>query len=134
MRFEARKTMVWGSFLSLLWACNGRDRLTFPTSSDGVGPAVTILAPARDTTVTPGPNALVSGRVVDQDGIDTVYFDVTGGVTTFNPFIAQGADTVIFQLPLTTNGQSGNTISVAVSAVNLAGLHGDTAIRQITVQ
>ena len=45
-----------------------------------------------------------------------------------------GVDTVTFQLPLTTNGLSGNIITVSVFGVNLAGLHGDTAVRHITVQ
>src|SRR6186997_1328755 len=126
MHLAARKTAVWGGLLALVWGCNGRDRLTFPTSSDGLGPEATITSPGQDTTVSVGPNALVSGMVVDGDGIDTVYFDVEGGVTTFNPFVARGADTVTFQLPLTTNGLSGNTITVSVSGVNRAGLHGDT--------
>lgn len=134
MDSAARKMVVWGAFLTLVGGCNGRDRLTFPTSSDGLGPEVTVFDPSQDTTVIAGPNALVTGRVVDQDGIDTVYFDVQGGVTSFNPFIAQGADTVTFQLPITTNGLSGNTITVAISGVNLARLHGDTVVRQITVQ
>jgi hypothetical protein len=134
MYLPTRKTVVLGAFLTLLSSCNGRDRLTFPSTGDGEGPSSIILNPGKDTTVAPGPNALVSGRVVDQDGIDTVYFDVQGGVTTFNPFLAQGADTVTFQLPLTTNGLSGNTITVAISGVNIAGVHGDTAVRQITVE
>ena len=134
MDLAARKTLVWGVFLTLVGGCNGRDRITFPTSSDGLGPDVTIFDPSGDTTVSPGPNVLVNGRVVDQDGIDTVYFDVQGGVTNFNPFIAQGADTVTFQLPITTTGLSGNIITVSISGVNLAGLHGDTVVRNITVQ
>lgn len=134
MDLAARTPLVWGVLLTLVSGCNERDRLTFPTSSDGLGPAVTIFAPSADTTVSPGPNALVNGRVVDQDGIDTVYFDVQGGLTSFNPFIAQGVDTVTFQLPITTNGLSGTIITVSVSGVNLAGLHGDTAVRHITVQ
>ncbi len=134
MHLAARKTVVWGVLLTLVGGCNGRDRLTFPTSSDGLGPDVTVIDPSQDTTVNEGPNALVNGRVVDSDGIDTVYFDVQGGVTSFNPFVARGADTVTFQLPLSTNGLSGNTITVSISAVNLAGLHGDTTVRHITVQ
>ena len=134
MEFAARKPLVWGVILTLVSGCNERDRLTFPTSSDGLGPKITIFAPSADTTVSPGPNVLVNGQVVDQDGIDTVYFDVQGGVTNFNPYIARGVDTVTFQLPLTTNGLSGNIITVSVFGVNLAGLHGDTAVRHITVQ
>lgn len=129
-----QKVVLWGVAATLILGCSERDRLTFPTSVDGLGPLVTIIDPSRDTTVVAGPAALVSGRVVDQDGIDTVYFDVQGGVTSFSPFIADGVDTVTFQLPITTNGLSGNTITVAVSGVNLAGLVGDTALRQITIQ
>jgi Bacterial Ig domain len=134
MDLAARKTVVWGALLALVCGCNGRDRLTFPTSSDGLGPEATITDPSQDTTVSVGPNALVSGVVADGDGIDTVYFNVVGGVTTFSPFIAHGMDTVTFQLPLTTNGLSGNTITVSVYGVNVAGLVGDTAVRNITVQ
>jgi len=134
MDLAARKKAILGGLLALLWGCNGRDRLTFPTSSDGLGPQVTITDPSQDTTVNAGPNALVSGRVVDSDGIDTVYFDVQGGVTSFSPFVAHGDDTVTFQLPLTTNGLGGSTITVLVSGVNVAGLTGDTAVRNITVQ
>ena len=129
-----RKVAVLGVLGAFVLGCSERSRLTFPTSVDGLGPEVTILAPAQDTTVTAGPAALVSGRVVDQDGIDTVYFDVQGGVTSFNPFIAQGADTVTFSLPITTNGQAGKTITVSISAVNIPGLVGDTVRRQITIQ
>jgi hypothetical protein len=129
-----RKVVLWGAAAALILGCSERDRLTFPTSVDGLGPAVTITDPGQDTTVVAGPAALVTGRVVDQDGIDTVYFDVQGGVSSFSPFIANGDDTVNFQLPITTNGLSGTTITVAVSGVNLAGLVGDTALRQITIQ
>src|SRR5262245_18934776 len=129
-----KRVVFWGVAATLILGCSERDRLTFPTSVDGLGPAATITDPGQDTTVVAGPNALVSGLVVDQDGIDTVYFDVQGGVTSFSPFVANGDDTVTFQLPITTNGLSGNTITVAVSGVNLAGITGDTALRQITIQ
>lgn len=134
MHLEARKVVILGALLTLSSGCSERDRLTFPSSVDGQGPAVIISDPSKDTTVTQGPAALINGRVVDLDGIDTVYFDVQGGITTFNPFIAQGVDTVTFQLPITTTGLAGTTITVAISGVNIVGLHGDTAFRQITVQ
>ncbi|MEO8199805.1 MAG: Ig-like domain-containing protein [Gemmatimonadota bacterium] len=118
----------------LFLACSGRDRLTFPTSDDGLGPDVTITDPSQDTTVSAGPAALIAGRVVDSDGIDTVYFDVQGGLSSFPPLLANGADTVTFSLPVTTNGLAGSTITIAISAVNLAAIHGDTVSRQVTVQ
>ena len=134
MHLAARKALILAVVLAAAAGCSERDRLTFPTSVDGLGPLVTIFDPSGDTTVTAGPAALISGQVVDQDGVDTVYFDVIGGVTAFNPFFADGDDTVTFQLPITTQGQSGNIIEVLISGVNLAGLHGDTASIVITVQ
>ena len=126
--------MAVAGFLLALVGCSSRDRLTFPNSNDGEGPSVTITDPSQDTTVQAGPAALVSGRVVDSDGIDTVYFDVQGGLSSFPPLLANGVDTVTFSLPISTNGLSGTTISIAISAVNVAALHGDTAIRQVIVQ
>jgi hypothetical protein len=122
-----------GLFASGLAGCDQRDRITFP-DNDGVGPEVTITTPGQDTTVAEGPFATVGGRVVDQDGIDTVYFDVTGGGASFPPFVAQGDDTVSFSLPIATNGFSGITMIIAISGVDLGGVHGDTVIRQVTVQ
>lgn len=115
-------------------ACSNRDRLTFPNSNDGLGPEVTITDPGQDTTVSAGPAAFIAGRVVDTDGIDTVYFDVQGGLSSFPPLVANGVDTVTFSLPVSTNGLGGTTITIAISAVNLAAIHGDTVARHVTVQ
>lgn len=113
--------------------CNERDRLTFPVH-DGLGPEVTITSPSQDTTVAEGPFALVGGRVTDQDGIDTVYFEVTGGGASFPPFLANGEDTVSFSLPLATGGFSGITMTVTVFGTDVGGARGDTAVRLVTVQ
>ncbi len=93
-----------------------------------------IISPGQDTTVTAGPFAQVSGRVTDRDGIDTVYFDVTGGGASFQPYVASGADTVNFSLPLATSGLNGVTMTVTIFATDLGGVRGDTAIRNVTVQ
>ena len=122
------------SLAVLLLGCSERDRLTFPDSLDGLGPEVIITDPSQDTTVTAGPAALVGGRAVDEDGIDTVYFDVQGGLGSFPPYTAYGVDTVRFSLPISTGGLSGDTITVRIYGVNLAGLRGDTALREIVVQ
>jgi hypothetical protein len=131
--YRARPEVRIGVCLLMLLACDDRDRLTFPVD-DGFGPEVTITSPSQDTTVTAGPFAQVVGRVTDSDGIDTVYFDVTGGGASFPPFIAGGEDTVSFSLPLATNGFSGTAMTVSISGVDLSGAHGDTAIRVVTVQ
>lgn len=119
----------------LLVACNERDRITFPTSVDGLGPSVTITLPSTpDSTVPEGPNAFVTGRVDDPDGIDSVYFDVAGGLTQFPPLRAQGDEFVSFALPLTTTGLAGDTIRVSVYATDRIGIRGDTARRRLIVQ
>jgi Bacterial Ig domain len=124
---------AWSLFLLLVWGCSDRDRLTFP-DNDGLGPEVTITAPTQDTTVSAGPFFFVDGRVTDRDGIDTVYFEVSGGAASFPPFIADGVDTVRFSLPLVTNGLGGSTINVSIFGVDLGGVRGDTALRLVTVQ
>ena len=133
MPFPPRFRLSKLYLLVTLAGCDERDRITFP-NLDGTGPEVTITVPAQDTTVPAGPAAIVGGVVADLDGIDTVYFDVQGGLSTFPPFKAQGADTVNFSLPLTTAGLGGTTVTVAVSGINLAGIRGDTAFRQVTIQ
>jgi hypothetical protein len=118
-----------------LVGCNQRERLTFPNAVNGVGPKVVINNPSQDTTVTAGPAALIAGKVFDEAGIDTVYFDVQGGLAGFPPFVADGIlDTMSFVLPVTTNGLAGSTITVSVFGTNLAGTRGDTVSRRITVQ
>lgn len=117
----------------LVLGCNERDRLTFP-SNTGEGPQSTISDPSTDTTVTAGPFALVGGRVTDADGIDTVYFEVTGGGASFQPFVAGGQDTVTFSLPLATAGLGGTTMTVMVFGTDIGGVRGDTAVRLVTVQ
>jgi hypothetical protein len=122
-----------GLAILLLGSCNERDRLTFPVL-DGEGPQSTIIDPSQDTTVVQGPFAQVFGRVTDADGIDTVYFEVTGGGASFQPLIANGVDTVRFSLPLATAGFGGITMTVMVFGTDIGGVRGDTAIRLVTVQ
>jgi len=113
--------------------CTTRERLTFRDPPDGVGPVTTVYRPSGDTTVPAGPGLVVQGNSRDPDGIDTFYAEVVGGVTTFPPF--PGDDSLfIFDLPVTTNGQSGQTITVRMFATDGLGNRGDTATRRITVQ
>jgi hypothetical protein len=122
-----------GLFALATLGCNERDRLTFPVT-DGEGPQATIIDPSQDTTVAAGPFAFVGGRVTDRDGIDTVYFEVTGGGGAFQPLLADGDDTVTFSLPLATAGLGGSVMTVMVFGTDLGGNRGDTAVRQVTVQ
>ncbi len=123
-------------FVGLGTACNTRDRLTFPGTGPGPvgdGPVTVIDQPGQDTTVTAGPGFFVNGLSTDQDGLDTVYFETVGGVTSFQPAIRPGTS-LRFGLPLTTTGLSGQTITVRVFGTDVLGNRGDTAIRQVTVQ
>jgi hypothetical protein len=116
--------------------CEERDRLTFPSPGDGVGPVTVIDRPnAADTTVSAGPDYFVNGRTMDPDGVDTVYFLVTGGNQNFQPFVPRPpSDTVRFGLPLTTNGHEGDTILVQIHGVDSQGNRGSISARQIFVQ
>jgi hypothetical protein len=124
---------VAGALTGALGSCAKRDRLTFPTSPNGIGPVSSIDRPAGDTTISAGPDFIVTGRTIDLDGVDTVYFEATGGVTTFAPFIA-ASDSVRFGLPFTTAGLSGHTILIRVFGVDRFGNRGDTASRQLVIQ
>jgi hypothetical protein len=137
-----------GQFAGRLWvlivpavfasatACQERDRLTFPNESDGIGPVTLIDHPgAIDTVVDPGPQFFVTGRTIDTDGVDTVYFLVGNGNQGFPPFIpSPPTDTVRFGLPISTSGHSGDTIQVEIHGVDSEGNRGSDATRRIFVR
>jgi hypothetical protein len=121
---------------AMLAGCDERDRLTFPDPGDGVGPVTMIDQPlGGDTTVPAGPEFFINGRTIDPDGVDTVYFFVTGGNQSFPAFVPRPAsDTVRFGLPLVTSGRSGDTIRVQIHGVDSQGNQGNTSSRQVVVQ
>jgi hypothetical protein len=129
---------AWLALVLLLLAtgCEERERLTFPEPSDGIGPVTTIDQPnGNDTTVDAGADFLVSGRTVDLDGVDTVYFLVIGGNQNFHPFRpSPPTDTVRWGLPLSTTGRSGQTMTVEIHGVDLEGNQGAPSTRQIIVR
>jgi hypothetical protein len=114
--------------------CNSRDRLTFPIPGPpDSGPQTVIDRPSGDTTVDAGPSFVATGYTRDSDGVDTVYFETEGGVTSFPPLLGDH-DSMGYSLPLTTDGQAGQTITLRVFGTDLRGVRGDTAIRLISVQ
>jgi hypothetical protein len=123
-----------------LAGCGERDRIgTAPDDGggggEGEGPVTTIRLPGvEDTTVAAGPGLFVAGLVEDDDGIDSVYFETTGGVTTFEPFDDNGSREMSFALPITTAGQEGQQITVEVYGVDQLGNRGAPATRRIRVQ
>jgi hypothetical protein len=140
-RWVAGLPLTWGILLALSvmvlgTGCDERDRLTFPSQDDGVGPVTTIELPSvSDTIVLEGPSLVVHGRTVDPDGVDTVYFLVIGGDLEVPPFtLNPPLDTVRFGVPITTTGRAGRTILVQVHGVDAHGNVGASSTRQISVQ
>lgn len=127
---------VASSVIALGTGCDERDRLTFPTPSDGVGPITTIDQPnGADTTVFPGSDFFVNGTTVDPDGVDSVYFFVIGGNQNFQPFSPDPPQTTVrFGIPLTTFGHSGETFHIQVYGVDVLGNQGTVSSRQIHVR
>ena len=132
----ARRGLAAGSALLVLSGCSERDRLTFPSSTDGVGPVTTIDQPnGADTTVFPGADLFINGRTIDPDGVDSVYFFVIGGNQNFHPFHPSPATTTVtFGIPITTFGHSGATFQVQVYGVDALGNQGGVSTRQIHIR
>ena len=117
--------------------CSERDRLTFPTDApgSGAGPRTMIDVPSvGDTVVVEGDAVVVSGRTVDPDGVDRVFFQVTGLGLTYAPLDGEGADTVHFGLSIPTLNHSGDTVIVQVYGVDRLGDEGSRSIRQLRIQ
>lgn len=87
-----------------------------------------------DTTVTAGPGIFVAGLVHDDSGIDSVYFDITGGVTQIPPVNENGVTTLTFAIPITTVNQQGQVIVVEVHGVDVLGNRGEAVQRRIVVE
>jgi hypothetical protein len=127
---------VW-LVLGMASGCSERDRLTFPVEhpGDGVGPFTNITRPSvPDTTVIEGDLLILTGYSVDPDGIDTVYFEVSGAGQGFAPITGEGADSVTFALQLSTLGNSGGNILVRAYAVDGVGDRGSASVRSISIE
>ena len=122
--------------LAGLSACDERARLIFGPPSDSQGPDTTIDSPeTADAHIPAGPQFHVSGRSVDPDGVDTVYFDITGGNEQFMPFVPNVfQDTVNFSIPVSTFGKAGDVVNVRIFATDLHGVRGDTASRRLLIE
>ena len=116
--------------------CDERERLTFETPNDNVGPVTTIDQPnGADTTISQNSEFFVNGASVDADGVDTVYFLVIGGSHNFSPFSPKPTQTTVrFGIPLATSGHRGETFEVQVYAVDIFGNRGGTSTRLIHIQ
>jgi hypothetical protein len=128
--------LIGPGVIGVATACAERDRLTFPNQNDGIGPVTLIDRPSGgDTTVDAGPIFFVNGRAIDQDGVDTVYFLVTGGNQGFPPLRpSPPADTVRFGVSFLTSGRSGQSIQLEVYAVDRQGNQGTPVLRHISIR
>ena len=136
-RFSAPSVALGlGCLAAISGGCSERERLTFPDPGDGVGPVTTIDQPnGPDTTVSAGPQLFVSGRTIDTDGVDTVYFLVSGADQSFQPFRPNPpTDTVHFGLQIVTSGHAGDTISIGVLGVDSQGNRGNLSSRRVFVR
>jgi len=127
---------MMASLMVLGTGCDDRERITFPTPSDGIGPVTTIDQPnGADTTIFPSGLFSVNGSTVDPDGVDTVYFFVIGGGQGFPPFTPELPQTTVrFGLSLSTFGHSGETFEVQVYGVDALGNRGGTSTRLIHIR
>ena len=87
-----------------------------------------------DTTVVEGDLLILNGYSLDPDGVDTVYFDVSGSLQSFPSLSGEGDDSVPFALQISTLGNPGGTIIVRTFAVDVFGVMGTTALRQIHIE
>jgi hypothetical protein len=119
-----------------LAGCDERARLVFEPEGDSQGPDTTIDSPETGEVQVPaGPQFNVSGRSVDPDGVDTVYFELIGGNEQFTPFVPnEFRDTVRFSIPISTIGKAGDDVEVLIFATDLTGARGDTAVRRIRIR
>ena len=127
---------MWAA-VGWLVACGERDRLTFPEPNpgDGSGPFTNVTHPSDpDTVAIEGDLLILTGYSLDPDGVDTVYFQVSGADQGFSPLLGEGADSVPFALQLSTLGNSGGTITVRAFAVDGLGQRGSAAVRQIHIE
>lgn len=117
--------------------CGERDRLTFPTvdPGDGAGPTTEFLRPAvEDTTVVEGDLVSIQGRTTDPDGVDSVYFELSGINQAYAPLQGNGENTVNFSLQISTLNFTGPTLVIRAYGVDLLGTQGSVVIRRISLQ
>jgi hypothetical protein len=131
----------WGTLAAALivvlgTACKDRERLIFDPGDEGVGPVTLIDQPvSSDTTVPSGSDFFVNGIVADPDGVDTVYFSVSGGSQSYPPYVPNPVETSIrFGVPIQTAGRAGESLEIQIYGVDVRGNRGGTSSRQIHIQ
>ena len=131
-----RGTLMAALIVVLGTACNDRERLTFGPPDEGLGPVTIIDQPtSSDTSVPSGSDFFVNGTVADPDGVDTVYFSVSGGSQSYPPFAPNTLETAVrFGVPIETAGHAGESLEIQIYGVDVRGNRGGTSSRRIHIQ
>ena len=133
---SGRGALVAALIVVLGTACKDRERLTFGPTDEGVGPVTVIDQPtSSDTSVPSGSDFFVNGTVADPDGVDTVYFSVSGGSQSYPPFAPNTLETAVrFGVPIETAGHAGESLEIQIYGVDVRGNRGGTSSRRIHIQ
>jgi hypothetical protein len=133
---SGQAALVAGLLVVLATACKDRERLTFDPADEGVGPVTVIDQPiSSDTSVSSGSDFFVNGTVADPDGVDTVYFSVSGGSQSYPPYAPDPIETSVrFGVPIETAGRAGESLEIQIYGVDVRGNRGGTSSRQIHIQ
>jgi len=117
--------------LALVLACPERNRVTAPTGGTGVGPEITITDPPQDATMQAGSAVFIRGVAIDEEGVDSIYYD---DLTRLVSQPAGGQPRAEFAIPVDLFGASGDTITVIIYAANLQHVRGDQVTRRIILR
>ena len=117
--------------IALVLACPTRDRLTGPTTGNGIGPEITITDPSQDVVMTGGAAIMVRGVAFDEEGVDSIFFDDFATITAQS---GGGQPRVDFAIPLHLIGASGDTVAITIYAANLKHVRGDAVTRRIQLR
>ena len=117
--------------LALVLACPERDRLTGPTNGSGTGPEITITDPPQDAMMQAGSAIFIRGVALDEEGVDSIYYD---DLTRLVSQPAGGLQRAEFAIPVDLFGAPGDTIRVIIYAANLEHVRGDQVTRRIILR
>jgi hypothetical protein len=126
-----RPTLPFLAGLALLTGCPERNRLTGPTTGLGIGPEITITDPPQDAALQAGSAIFIRGVALDEEGVDSIYYD---DLTRLVSQPAGGATRAEFAIPVDLFGAPGDTIRVVIYAANLRHVRGDQVTRRMILR
>lgn len=76
---------------------------------------------------------MIRGDVLDDQGVDSVFFDIAGASFTIPPVNVDGA-VVLWSFTLQTAGLAGDLLTISVTAKDLDGNYGGPTTRLLSIQ